>query len=1126
MKKSSLLLASLLAASVPLDRAWAGLYWDLNAGVAGAGANPTGIWDTSTPNWNTDPNGLTLPGVWTPGETAFFSAGNDATGPYTVTISGTQTAAGINIEDGTVVIPSGTAAVGTGVITVNAGAALSINSVSRLSVAAGSKLTLNGGTFIQTNPTTALSFLPAAMDLEIGAAGGTVNYTSSGTATVSLYGGTSGTIIGTGTLTKTGPGELRYQGLGLPNTTFSKLVILEGLYRLGFNQGIQEAQGGERGFGAVPGSFTPDAITLNGGSIGQSFNVTLHANRGITLGTNGGTFNTTAGTMTVPGTITGSGNLTNVGAGTASLVLAGANTYTGTTTVAAGTLALGSAVFASGSILSTPSIDVNNAAFSLNSTAGNADRVGDATPVALRVGTMSITGNAAADTTESIGVLTLGSGRNIVTVASAAGRVTTLAPASLSRGTQNATALIRGTNLSQTAATNVARVVLGDGGASLSLVGTNTLNNGTASDATQAVKIVPYLFGDTSTTGTGNGFVTYDTTLGLRVLTAAQTTPLTAGYTTAANPDNASVTADLTLTGASSVTVNSLLFSGTAASTLSSSSPNTLTVNSGAVATTGALDYSFDGSFSGLALGNGEGVVTVTSNRLTIGTPMSVTNGGGLTKAGTGTLSLTAANTYTGVTTITGGVLEMGHPAALSANTVRINGTRLAIAPDTTIANAIVIGPNSGVAGRGLIEPMSGTATLTGSIAINNNAVAGGHFSAPVGTTLNVAGVITAPPAVTVTSRIGNVVFSGGGTGYSTLQIQEGAVSIGATNGIATTAIVDVASSNPGSLDLNGFDQTLAGLARTSNTAGRDATVQNFGAPKTLTLNVAGQVSFAGTVATASTTGNAIITGELSLVKNGVGTQTLSGGGSNSYTGSTTINAGILKLQKAESFDAIPLLTALSINTGGTLQLGQSSQISDDITAFGINGGTFDLGQFKEEVTPAVTITNGTITGTSAGFLLARGGFLASGTNTISKGISVRGADVDSGHFNVVSGTTTVSGVIQTDDFSEQGISKTGAGTLVLSRTNTYTGATTVTAGTLEFGASQTLSSLTIVAGAVVRVAASPGGAAPFHDGLASDGLIAGAGGSPQAVPEPGALTLLAAGVLGLLGRRRRRDLR
>ena len=1132
MKKPSLLLVSLLAAAAPVHRATADLYWDLNLTAAGAGSNPTGTWDASAANWNVDPDGLASPGVWTPGDTAVFSAGNDATGPFTVNISGTQTAAGINIQEGTVAFAAGTASVGTGVISIAAGSTLSINSSTRIGGTAGAKVTLNGGTLLQTNPANALSFIPAAIDLEIGPAGGTVNYTTSGIGAVSIYGATTGTtgkIIGTGTLTKTGSGEFRYQGVGLPLTTYTKLVVNEGLFRLGFSATVQD----ERGFGAVPAVFTPDAITLNGGSIGQSFNVVLDSKRGITLGPAGGIFNTSAGSMTVPGVITGSGNLTNAGAGTAALILAGANTYTGTTTVTGGTLTLGAATIASGSILSTPSVAVVNSAFSLNNTAGNADRVGDATPVALRVATMSLTGNAIADTTEATGVLTLDSGRSIVTVASAAGRITTLAPASISRGTQNATALVRGTNLSQSTGTNVARIIPGDAGASLNLVGTNTLNNAGPSDATQAVKIVPYLFGDTSTTGTGNGFVTYDTTLGLRVLTSAQMTPLTASYVTAASPDNAAVTSDLALTGATGVTVNSLLFSGTAASTLSSTNPTLLTVNSGAVATTGAFDYAIDGSFSGLALGNGEGVVTVTSNILTIGTPISVSNNGGLTKAGTGTLVLNAVNTYTGPTTITAGVLEMQNAAAISTNTVRINGARLAVAPDATLSNAIIIGPNNGVAGRGLIEPVSGTATLTGPITIESNALAGGHFSAPVGTLLAIAGVITAPPSVTVTSRLGNVILSGGGTGYTNLQIQADTVSVGATNGIATTAIVDIASSATGTLDLNGFNQTLAGIAKTSNTAGRDATVQNFGAPATLTLNVAGQVAFSGTVAIAITNaGAARIIGDISLVKNGVGTQTLSGDGVNSYTGSTTINAGILKLQKAVNVDAIPFGGSVAINAGGTLQLGQSSQINDDVTSFVINAGTFDLGAFIEGVTPAVAITNGTITGTTAGFLLARGGYLANGTNTINKSISARGADPDSGLFNVFSGTTTVNGVIQTDDATVQGITKTGAGTLILSRTNTYTGDTTVTAGALEFRASQTLTSLTIGNGATVRLAQTAAAAAPMDEdfgGLGESASLADAavtGAEPvQAVPEPGALSMLAAGLLGFLGRPRRRAL-
>lgn len=335
MRKLSILsLCILTTAALPGTLHAAPLYWDLNGTTAGAGGpSPSGTWDGALLNWNPAADGTGTPVAWTnTADTAVFSAGNDATGVYTVTITGTQTAAGVTIEDGTVVIPAGTAAVGTGAITIGTGATLSINSSTRVSGTAGSKVTLDGGTLIQTNPSNAGSFIPAAMNLEIGPNGGTVNYTSSGTGSVAIYGGTAGTIVGTGTLTKTGPNEFRYQGVGLPNTTFTKLVVNQGLYRLGFNQNISD----ERGFGAVPATFTQDAITLSGGgSIGTSFtaaNSVLHANRGITLGSGGGAI---VGSMTVPGAIAGTGSLTT-SSGTVNLN--GANTYSGGTNVNGGTM--------------------------------------------------------------------------------------------------------------------------------------------------------------------------------------------------------------------------------------------------------------------------------------------------------------------------------------------------------------------------------------------------------------------------------------------------------------------------------------------------------------------------------------------------------------------------------------------------------------------------------------------------------------------------------------------------------------------------------------------------------------------------------------------------------------------
>ena len=67
-----------------------------------------------------------------------------------------------------------------------------------------------------------------------------------------------------------------------------------------------------------------------------------------------------------------------------------------------------------------------------------------------------------------------------------------------------------------------------------------------------------------------------------------------------------------------------------------------------------------------VALGAATRQVTVNASTLTVGGVISGTNSAaGLTKAGTGTLSLDAANTYTGVTTVSGGVLLLNNANAL-----------------------------------------------------------------------------------------------------------------------------------------------------------------------------------------------------------------------------------------------------------------------------------------------------------------------------------------------------------------------------------------------------------------------------------------------------------------------------
>ena len=164
-----------------------------------------------------------------------------------------------------------------------------------------------------------------------------------------------------------------------------------------------------------------------------------------------------------------------------------------------------------------------------------------------------------------------------------------------------------------------------------------------------------------------------------------------------------------------------------------------------------------------------------------------------LTKSGAGTLTLSGNNTYSGGSSLNAGLVSVTSATALGSGAVTFNGgTRLTVATGLDFANPITIGPNTGVAGNGLVQAgaTAGTATVSGTININSAPTAGGHFAAPTaGTILHVKGAITA--LVPVTQRIGTVMFSGGGTGYADLTVGQGTVMVGANDGIATTGEID-----------------------------------------------------------------------------------------------------------------------------------------------------------------------------------------------------------------------------------------------------------------------------------------------------------------------------------------------
>ncbi len=146
----------------------------------------------------------------------------------------------------------------------------------------------------------------------------TLNYTSSSNQNL------SGVISGTGLLTQNGSGTLTLSDL---NTYSGTTTINSGTISISLDTGL----------GTAPGSATAGHLTINGGTLQSTTDFTLDSNRGVALGSSHGTFNVDTGTtLTVAGVVAGSNNLIKAGDGR--LILSGVNTYSGNTTISAGTL--------------------------------------------------------------------------------------------------------------------------------------------------------------------------------------------------------------------------------------------------------------------------------------------------------------------------------------------------------------------------------------------------------------------------------------------------------------------------------------------------------------------------------------------------------------------------------------------------------------------------------------------------------------------------------------------------------------------------------------------------------------------------------------------------------------------
>ena len=232
------------------------------------------------------------------------------------------------------------------------------------------------------------------------------------------------------------------------------------------------------------------------------------------------------------------------------------------------------------------------------------------------------------------------------------------------------------------------------------------------------------------------------------------------------------------------------------------------------------------------------------------------------------------------------------------------------------------------------------------------------------------------------------------------------------------------------------------------------------------------------------TFGGVIDNSNTSLTKTGAGTLTLTG--NNAYTSGTTISEGTLKGNIASGTDLSIAAGAIydgdnKARSVGGLNGGGKILNTDGLTVqSGAFGGVIDNSNTSLIKTGAGTLT---LTGNNAytgGTTINAGtlkGNIASGTDlSIAASATYDGdnkarsvGDLNGGGniFNTDGLTVqsgTFGGVI---DNSNTSLTKTGAGTLTLSGTNTYTGMTTVRSGALALGSDLTSNQLTLYGGTV-----------------------------------------------------------
>ena len=767
------------------------------------------------------------------------------------------------------------------------------------------------------------------------------------------------------------------------------------------------------------------------------------------------------------------GALTKEGAGT--LTLTGANTYTGTTSVDAGTLKLdfSAAGAPTSNIINNSG---NNSSLAMGggqlavvgqgiASAANSQQF-NGTSIAAGGNTFTVaTGNATNTVLVNLGALTESGGGTVnfvqptgdATLGAANGYVTSTANGA--SGILGGWATVNGTDWAANNGTNIV--------AYTGYTGTNTQGSTIASNANSNVQINAITTGGNDVLGST---VTSLNTL-MQDTSGASTVAVAAGQT-------------LNLGASGGIFVNA-----------NAGSTGNLTI--GASPGVGSVD-------AGGATPNNAGTLFLTNDSASLLTVNSdiVDNGSGpvaVAVSGAGTSVFAGANTYSGGTDVDGGVLRLAAAGAAGTGAISVS--------DTGILNDAVAGGVT--SSQGVTIAAGGRIVLNGNGASYQNVtyspfalnVAGSGPSGNDGAidfadsgegnlstfTYNGATVLSASTTIGMFG-IGNTVDLGGGiSGTGTLTLSSDGANTGSnyyvlngvesqnggttietfasgtsvkmgTNGVLAPGLlsfVNVTANQPddvASFDLDGTSQSVAGISGTPNGTSLDQIINSNNAhASTLTLTPAGSVTYGGTIGSA-TAG----TSNIALVMDGPGTQILSG--ANTFTGGVTLDAGVLQVDATETAGTSGPLGASGIISfgGGTLQYSTVDAYDYSSRFSTAANQMYNVDTNGQTVTWATGLTSSGGSLTVANNSGSPGELILSGMNSYSGGTTL-----DSGSLYIATGSSAGTGNVTVNSGTLAFWNTVNSSQALLSPVATGSTVTVNSGGTLYFDENTASSGLT-----------------------------------------------------------------